>query len=148
MKDIFCLSTYQTHRKYDIFVHSRNTASFGDKGLLFLGVLLGAGVAQGVDVKTAFCGLNAAWGFGLCIIGVVDYRVLAIGCSGIGRWLFCVWCVRCKWGFGVVFYFIRGWGGVVMLYYCRYSCAAAFRVGWGVCPVGAQCFSGVLCVYL
>ena len=21
-------------------------------------------------------------------------------------------------------------------------------VGWGVCPVGAQCFSGVLCVYL
>ena len=31
MKSIFYLSPYQTHKKYDIFVHSRNTASFGDK---------------------------------------------------------------------------------------------------------------------
>ena len=33
MNDIFYLSPYQTHKKYDIFVHSRNTASFGDKSL-------------------------------------------------------------------------------------------------------------------
>ena len=33
MKDIFYLSPYQIHKKYDIFVHSRNTASFGDKSL-------------------------------------------------------------------------------------------------------------------
>ena len=33
MKGIFYLSPYQTHKKYDIFVHSRNTASFGDKSL-------------------------------------------------------------------------------------------------------------------
>ena len=31
------LSPYQTHKKYDIFVHSRNTASFGDKSLRALG---------------------------------------------------------------------------------------------------------------
>ena len=37
MKDIFYLSPYQTHKKYDIFVHSRNTASFGDKSLRALG---------------------------------------------------------------------------------------------------------------
>ena len=37
MKDIFYLSPYQTHKKYDIFVHSRNTASFGDKNLRALG---------------------------------------------------------------------------------------------------------------
>ena len=37
MKDIFYLSPYQTHKKYDIFVHSRNTASFGDISLRALG---------------------------------------------------------------------------------------------------------------
>ena len=37
MKDIFYLSPYQTHKKYDIFVRSRNTASFGDKSLRALG---------------------------------------------------------------------------------------------------------------
>ena len=37
MKDIFYLFPDQTHKKYDIFVHSRNTASFGDKSLRALG---------------------------------------------------------------------------------------------------------------
>ena len=37
MKDLFYLSPYQTHKKYDIFVHSRSTASFGDKSLGALG---------------------------------------------------------------------------------------------------------------
>ena len=79
MKDIFYLSSYQTHKKY-IFVHSRNTASFGDKSLralgphvwnslpenikstdiLFLKILLKTGVAQNVNVKTAFYNLHAA----------------------------------------------------------------------------------------
>ena len=37
MKCIIYHSPYQTHKKYDIFVHSRNTASFGDKSLRALG---------------------------------------------------------------------------------------------------------------
>ena len=37
MKDIFYFSPYSTHRKYDIFVHCRNTTSFGDKSLRALG---------------------------------------------------------------------------------------------------------------
>ena len=37
MKDIFYYSPYNTHRKYDIFVYSRNTSSFGDKSLRALG---------------------------------------------------------------------------------------------------------------
>ena len=37
MKDIFYYSPYNTHRKYDIFVYSRNTSSFGDKSLWALG---------------------------------------------------------------------------------------------------------------
>ena len=30
MKDIFNFSPYSTHRKHDIFVHSRNTSNYGD----------------------------------------------------------------------------------------------------------------------
>ena len=37
MKDIFYYSPYNTHRKYDIFVYSRNTSSFEDKSLQALG---------------------------------------------------------------------------------------------------------------
>ena len=37
MKDIFYYSPYNTHRKYDIFVYSRDTSSFGDKSLRALG---------------------------------------------------------------------------------------------------------------
>ena len=37
MKDIFYFSPYNTHKKYDIFVNSRNTSSYGDKSLRALG---------------------------------------------------------------------------------------------------------------
>ena len=37
MKYIFYYSPHNTHRKYDIFLYSRNTSSFGDKSLRALG---------------------------------------------------------------------------------------------------------------
>ena len=37
MKDIFNFSPYSTHRKHDIFVHSRNTSNYGDRSLRALG---------------------------------------------------------------------------------------------------------------
>ena len=37
MKDIFHFSPYNTHKKHDIFVHSRNTSTYGDKSLRVLG---------------------------------------------------------------------------------------------------------------
>ena len=37
MKEIFYYCPYNTHRKYDIFVCSRNTSSFGDNSLRALG---------------------------------------------------------------------------------------------------------------
>ena len=37
MKDIFHFSPYNTHKKHDIFVHSRNTSTYGDKSLRALG---------------------------------------------------------------------------------------------------------------
>ena len=64
MKDIFCLSTYQTHRKYDIFVHSRNTASFGDKGLRALGPCMCnslPGDIESADTISVFRGFVGGW---------------------------------------------------------------------------------------
>ena len=37
MKEIFHLSPYRTHKKYDLFVHSRNTTKFGNHSLKVLG---------------------------------------------------------------------------------------------------------------
>ena len=37
MKGIFNFSPYSTHRKHDIFVHSRNTSNYGDRSLRDLG---------------------------------------------------------------------------------------------------------------
>ena len=33
MKDIFNFFPYSTHRKHDIFLHSRNTSNYGDRSL-------------------------------------------------------------------------------------------------------------------
>ena len=38
MKDIFNFPQYSTHRKHDIFVHSRNTSNYGDRSLRALGL--------------------------------------------------------------------------------------------------------------
>ena len=37
LRDIFYFSPYKTHKKYDIFVHKRNTSKYGDKSLRALG---------------------------------------------------------------------------------------------------------------
>ena len=37
MKDIFDFSPHSTHRKRDIFAHSRNTSNYGDRSLRALG---------------------------------------------------------------------------------------------------------------
>ena len=33
MRDLFYFSPYNSHKKHDIFVHSRNTSKYGDKTL-------------------------------------------------------------------------------------------------------------------
>ena len=37
MKEIFYLSPHETHKKYDLFVHSRNTTKYGNHSLRVLG---------------------------------------------------------------------------------------------------------------
>ena len=37
MKEIFYLSAHETHKKYDLFVHSRNTAKYDNHSLRVLG---------------------------------------------------------------------------------------------------------------
>ena len=37
MKEIFHISPYETHKKHDLFVHSRNTTKFGNHSLKVLG---------------------------------------------------------------------------------------------------------------
>ena len=37
MKEIFYLCPHETHKKYDLFVRSRNTRKYGNHSLRFLG---------------------------------------------------------------------------------------------------------------
>ena len=37
IKSMFNFSPHSTHRKHDIFVHSRNTSNYGDRSLRALG---------------------------------------------------------------------------------------------------------------
>ena len=37
MKEIFYLSSHETHKKYDLFVHSLNTTKYGNHSLRVLG---------------------------------------------------------------------------------------------------------------
>ena len=67
MKEIFYYSPHSTHRRHDIFVHSRKTAKYSDKSLKTLGHTFGPLYQKTLNLKLLYPYLKAILKIGLVL---------------------------------------------------------------------------------